>query len=248
MATEWWNDLKSITLLADTDAPPMVPAGASDEYRAARESLVEAEVALRDQIEAVAAMRRALPPGVEVANYRLTEGSPNLDDDGPARTVDLIDLFGDHDELVVYHLMFHPDDDAACAMCSLWVDGLHGVSHHLARRTAFSVVGKAPIEKLRAWGRRRGWHGLRVVSAFDSTFNVDLGIEGSQGGQFPAVSVLRRDGDNIRHAYTQSADLPGGGERGIDVISPVWHVFDLLPSGRGNWLPDNEYPGATRGG
>jgi hypothetical protein len=33
----------------------------------------------------------------------------------------------------------------------------------------------------------------------------------------------------------------------MDLISPVWNVFDLLPSGRGEWLPDNSYPGRARG-
>lgn len=35
----------------------------SAEYRAARNALLDAEIALRAQIEAVAAQRRALPPG-----------------------------------------------------------------------------------------------------------------------------------------------------------------------------------------
>ena len=39
--------------------------GESAEYRTARNALLDAEVALRRQIEAVAAQRRALPPGGE---------------------------------------------------------------------------------------------------------------------------------------------------------------------------------------
>jgi predicted dithiol-disulfide oxidoreductase (DUF899 family) len=70
---------------------------------------------------------------------------------------------------------------------------------------------------------------------------------GSRGGLFPAVSVFTRAGDEMRHAYTQSADFPDGRERGIDALSPVWNILDLLPSGRGEWLPDNTYPGAARG-
>ena len=38
----------------------------SAEYRAARNALLNDEIALRAQIEAVAAKRRALPPGGEV--------------------------------------------------------------------------------------------------------------------------------------------------------------------------------------
>ena len=59
--------------------------------------------------------------------------------------------------------------------------------------------------------------------------------------------MFTRDGDTVRHAYTQSADRPDRPQRGIDLLSPVWNVWDLLPSGRGDWYPDNVYPGARRG-
>jgi predicted dithiol-disulfide oxidoreductase (DUF899 family) len=242
--TEWWTELKSITLHVEGDTPPMWPAEASEEYRAARLALVEAELALRDQVEAVAAQRRALPAGPVLPTYRLIEGPSDLSVDGPMSEVTLTELFGGHDELVVYHLMFHPEDDAACAMCSMWVDGLRGVARHIGRRAGLAVIAKAPIDKLRGWGRARGWQGLRLVSGFDSPLNTDLGIEGSRGGQFPAVSVFTRSGGRVRHAYTQSADYPDRTGRGIDLINPVWQTLDLLPSGRGEWLPDNTYPSA----
>jgi predicted dithiol-disulfide oxidoreductase (DUF899 family) len=245
--TEWWTQLKSVTLHVPGERPPLYAAGASDDYRAARAALVEAEQALSDQIEAVAVQRRALPAGPVMPTYTLTEGPADLDADGPTRTVGLGDLFGDHSELVVYHLMFHPDDEAACAMCSMWVDGLHGVSHHITRRAGLAVIGKAPVAKLRAWGRRRGWHGLRLVSAYGTDFATDVGTEGSQGGQVPAMSVFVRDGDVVRHAYTQSAEFPDDHGRGIDAMCAVWSVLDLLPSGRSDWLPHNTYPGASRG-
>lgn len=233
-----WTALKSIALHRD-DAPERLwPEGASAEYVAARDGLREAERALRDQVEAVAARRRALPPGPVLPDYRL-EG-----DEGP---VSLRDLFGEHDTLVVYHLMFHPDDDEACPMCSLWIDGLHGVSHHLTRHTAFAVIGKAPIAKLRAWADRRGWDGLRIVSSHDSPFNADLGVEEPGGGQWPAVSAFVREGGEARHFLTVAAPFPDGSNRGMDLLSPVWNVFDLLPQGRGEWLPDNRYPGRGRG-
>ncbi|SRR6266516_1445257 len=48
--------------------------GESPEYRAARDRLLEAEVELRRQTEAVAAMRRTLPPGGAVAqDYAFVE-------------------------------------------------------------------------------------------------------------------------------------------------------------------------------
>jgi predicted dithiol-disulfide oxidoreductase (DUF899 family) len=247
-----WMQLKSIALHVEgEEVPAPWPDGASAEYGEARRALERAQAELLEKVRTVAALRRDLPPGAVVEPVTLTEGPADLAEDGPDRPVTLLDLFGDHESLVVYHLMFHPDDDQACPMCSMWVDGLHGVSHHLSRRTAFAVVAKAPVGKLRRWGRHRGWQGLRLVSSHGTSFNTDLHVEGAAGGQWPAVSVFarERDGsdedDRVRHVLTQSADGPAGG---IDLLNPVWHVWDLLPAGRGDWFPDNDYPGAERGG
>ncbi|MFI5268676.1 MAG: hypothetical protein ACHQ7M_14980 [Chloroflexota bacterium] len=32
-----------------------------------------------------------------------------------------------------------------------------------------------------------------------------------------------------------------GHHRGIDPFTPVWYLFDLLPQGRGEWLPGYAY-------
>jgi predicted dithiol-disulfide oxidoreductase (DUF899 family) len=242
-----WMQLKSIALHDGTDTPQLWPNGASPEYVDARMSLRAAERALRDQVEEVARLRRALPEGSALSEYKLTEGSLDLEADGPTQQVRLVDLFGNHDVLVVYHLMFHPDDDQACPMCSLWVDGLHGVSHHIAQWSGCAVIGKAPLDKLRAWARHRGWQGLRLVSSHGTSFNADMHVETAKGGQWPAVSVFARDRDEVRHVVTESADFPDRTGRGIDLLSPVWNVLDLLPQGRGEWNPDNTYPGDTRG-
>ena len=72
--------------------------GETAEYRAARDQLLEAEIALRRQTEAVAAMRRTLPPGGAVADdYRFAQES------GEVR---LSELFATHDTLVLYSFMF----------------------------------------------------------------------------------------------------------------------------------------------
>jgi len=223
------------------------PPGASADYASARRTLLDAERALRDRIEEVAALRRALPPGPLVPDYPFAEGPADLGLDEPVGTPRLTDLFGSHHTLVIYHLMFAPGAAQACPMCSMWVDGLHGVAHHLAQRTAFAVVAKAPLADLRSWARRRGWDGLRLLSSNDNTFNADLNAEDEQG-QRPGLSVFVRDGDGVRHSYTMhagySAEEP---ERGIDLYSPVWQILDLLPQGRGDWYADNRYPGRLRG-
>jgi predicted dithiol-disulfide oxidoreductase (DUF899 family) len=228
--------------VAVDDVAPMWPVGSSREYVEARLRIARAERDLRDRIEAVAAARRQLPAGALLADYTF--------DDGQAG-VRLIDLFGAHDTLLIYHLMFDPDDDAACPMCSMWVDGLHGVAHHLARHTSFVVVGKAPIDRLQGWVHRRGWDGLRILSSHGTTFNVDMHAERATGAQRPMMSVLTResteDGERARHFYSLPADFLDGTPRGFDTLNPVWQVLDMLPAGRGEWYPDNDYPGRGRG-
>lgn len=227
----------------EPEIPPMWPVGASREYIEARIELAKAERLLRDRIEEVAAARRRMPQGVVLGEYALTEGPPDLEKDEPTGAVSIRDLFGDHENLVVYHLMYHPDDDAACPMCSMWVDGFNGVAAHLAQHTAFAVVGKAPLAKLRAWARLRGWDGVRILSSHGTTFNADMHAERPDGAQRPMISVLVRADDRVRHSYTLPADFLDGAQRGIDLLSPVWNVLDLLPSGRGDWYAGNSYVG-----
>lgn len=230
---------------ADREIAPMWPVGSSPEYIAARVELARSERVLHDQIEAVAAARRKMPAGPVLADYVLAEGPAALSADEPVRGTSLRELFGDHDTLFVYHLMFHPDDDAACPMCSMWVDGFQGVSRHLAQHTAVAVIGKAGLPKLRGWARRRGWTDLRILSSHGTTFNADLHAETADGAQRPMASVLVRDGERVRHFYTLPADFLDDAEGGMDQLSPVWNILDLLPGGRGDWYAGNDYAGGA---
>ncbi|HCP74384.1 MAG TPA: hypothetical protein DIU08_07050, partial [Ktedonobacter sp.] len=58
--------------------------GESDEYRRARKELLAAEIALKDQVEHVAAMRRQLPRGMRVPDYVFREGPADLSRNDPA--------------------------------------------------------------------------------------------------------------------------------------------------------------------
>ncbi|MGW3960863.1 DUF899 family protein [Amycolatopsis sp. NPDC005003] len=226
---------------------PMWPVGADAEYVAARIELAKAERLLHDRIEEVAAARRRLPPGLLLPDYRLAEGPLDLGLKGPLRETRLRDLFGERQTLIVYHLMFEPEAEEACPMCSMWVDGFHGVAHHIARHAAFAVVAKAPLPKVRGWALSRGWDGLRVLSSYGTTFTEDMNGEHRGGGQRPMVSVFTAEDDRVRHFYSLPANFLDDTEGGIDPLSPVWNLLDLLPAGRGDWYAGNDYAGRTRG-
>ncbi len=132
-------------------------SGESEAYRQARDALLEAEIALRDQRERVAEQRRKLPLDTKIEDYVFHEGPADLDLDGPVSEIRLSDLIGDSDRpLVVYQYMYGGAQDAPCFMCTMWVDGLNGVAQHIDQNTNFAIVAQAEIGPLRSLGRRRG--------------------------------------------------------------------------------------------
>jgi predicted dithiol-disulfide oxidoreductase (DUF899 family) len=46
----------------------------------------------------------------------------------------------------------------------------------------------------------------------------------------------------VYHLYSQGAQVADDRrERGIDLLSPVWHLLDLTPHGRDDWYPSLKY-------
>jgi predicted dithiol-disulfide oxidoreductase (DUF899 family) len=223
---------------------PMIRERQSSEYRRRREALLAAEAALTAERERVAALRRELGAGTPVGtDYVFREGPADLARNAESDFFDtrLSDLFGGRRELVVQHMMFGATWEKGCPMCSMWADGLDGVAHHLADRMAFVVVARAPLAVLRAWGRARGWRRLRLLSSHDNDFNRDFGTELGPDRQLPALSVFTRDADGVRHFYTTEGSLAERHHRAMDLFTPVWNVLDLLPGGRGDWMPRHSY-------
>jgi predicted dithiol-disulfide oxidoreductase (DUF899 family) len=213
-----------------TDSSLLVP-GADEAYRRARDRLRAAEIDLRDRIEAVAAMRRNLPPGPVVPDYTFVESG---------RQVRLSELFTEGKPyLILYHLMYWAKDDDFCPMCSMWIDGFNAIAPHVAQRANFVVASRAPFDRLRSWGATREWNRLRLLSDDGSSFARDIDAEDAEGNPDSTVTVFAKDGDRVRHVYTAHPMLEDR-ERGIDLLSPVWHLYDLMPSGRGDWYPSND--------
>jgi predicted dithiol-disulfide oxidoreductase (DUF899 family) len=217
----------------------------SSEYLAKREELRLAEIELMRQRERVATLRRNLPEGAAIQDYQFEEGPRDLNaDDASVRTVRLSELFTKPNRsLVIYHFMFGKGQTKACPMCTAWLDGANGIAHHLAQNLDFAVVAAADLRTLRAHARERGWDKLRLLSAGNSTFKYDLGSEDREGGQDSTVSVFTRDAKGIlRHFYTAHPRMaPDIQERGIDLLTPIWHFMDLTPQGRGDWYASLNY-------
>ena len=218
----------------------------SPEYRERREELRLAEIDLMQRRERVAEMRRRLPPGATVQDYAFHEGPPDLDaGDSPARSVRLSELFtGPDRSVVVYHLMYGKKQTNPCPMCTMWIDGVNGVGHHLAQNVDFAIAAAADLPALRQHARNRGWRNLRLLRCGTSTFKYDLRSEDAEGHQDSTISVFTRDRDGaLRHVYSthpwMAEDIK---ERGIDLLSPVYNLLDLTPEGRDNWYAQLTYP------
>jgi predicted dithiol-disulfide oxidoreductase (DUF899 family) len=216
----------------------------SSEYLAKREELRLAEIELMRQRQRVAEVRRDLPEGAPVQDYRFEECPRDLDDGDAQRAIRLSELFTRPDRaLVIYHFMFGKKQTKACPMCTAWLDGANGVAHRLAQNLDFAAVAAADVPTLRAFARERGWDKLRLLSAGNSTFKYDLGSENREGAQDSAISVFTRDDScTVRHFYTAHPWMsPDIRERGIDLLTPIWHFLDLTPQGRGNWYTSLSY-------
>jgi len=219
-------------------------ANENPEYRKASEELLEAEIALKDQLERVATLRRRLPRNTSVTDYLLQEGPAALSDgDAPIREVRLSNLFSAPGRtLVLVHFMFGGRQVEPCPMCTLWADGYDGVVPHLRQRIDFGVAVAGDVAELRRYARSRGWRNVRLLSSAGSTLKRDLGFESEDGSQLPGVSVFTRDGDGrVCHFYSSGAFMAPGHFRGMDLLSPVWNFHDLTPEGRGDWLPKRTY-------
>jgi predicted dithiol-disulfide oxidoreductase (DUF899 family) len=129
----------------------------SAQYLAKREELRLAEIELMRQRERVAELRRHLPAGPALEDYRFIEGPVDLDSGvKPTRTVRLSELFSATGRpLVIYHLMYGKRQTKPCPMCTAWIDGINGVAHHIAQNVDFAIVAAADPAALRAHRRKR---------------------------------------------------------------------------------------------
>ncbi len=178
--------------------------------------------------------------------------------EGPKGRRTLAELFDGRRQLVIYHAMFDPanatertswTEDAACPLCSWWLDNLNGTSVHLEHGEVTPIaVSRAPYPKIEAYRRRMGWT-FDWYSSGETEFNRDFGVSFTRqeieskkpaynygsapsfATESPGVSVLiKDDSGKVFHTYSTYG-------RGLDMLNLTYHYLDLVPLGR------NEEPG-----
>ncbi|HTU75628.1 MAG TPA: DUF899 domain-containing protein [Trebonia sp.] len=208
-----------------------------EEWLEARKRLLALEKQATRDRDALTMKRRRLPMVRIEKEYLL---------DGPAGQVTLEGLFTGSRQLIVQHVMFGPDWDAACPGCTAGVDEVSdGLLAHLkSRDTAFVLVSRAPLEKLEKYRAARGWtvpwyssQGSDFNYDFQATLDRDKGLlvynyrhepdmlSDGDSTEVPGVSCFLRDQGQVFHTYSTWA-------RGTDYLGGTYSLLDLTALGR----------------
>jgi predicted dithiol-disulfide oxidoreductase (DUF899 family) len=208
-----------------------------EQWLEARKQLLVLEKQATRERDALNAERRRLPMVAVEKGYLF---------EGPDGKVTLAGLFGDGRQLIVQHVMFGPDWDAACPGCSAGIDEISdGMLAHLrSRDTAFALVSRAPLDKLEKYRAVRGWT-VPWYSSYGSDFNYDFQatvdqdrqqlsynyrdepnlLENTDSTEVPGVSCFLRDGGRVFHTYSTYA-------RGTETLGSAYSLLDLTALGR----------------
>ena len=200
-------------------AAPAVGAEASANRSEIDRRIDALETRLGETRRELAALRRMRKQEI-VKDYEFRDWS--------GRVVHLSALAEGRRDLIVVHNM-----GVSCAYCTLWADGFVGLLPHLESRASFVVASPDATEVQRRFARERGWN-FRMVSAGDNLFFADMGFTDGNGDPMPGVSTFRFEDGLVTRA--QRAEFGPG-----DEFCPVWHFFDLLSDGAGNWEPRYRY-------
>ena len=239
--------------MKSTDLQHLQMPGESAEYRAARNTLLEAEMELRRQVERVAAQRRALPAGGALPEDYVFAGV-----DGPAK---LSQLFAPgKDTLAVYSFMFGPERARPCPGCTHFLDGFDGAVEHVTQRINLAIVAKSPLPRILAFARERGWRRLPLYSTDGNTYDRDYfgdsislspamrvqqDFKPGEEWDMPMLNVFRREDGEIRHFWGSellyTPPEPGQEYRHNDMLDPLWNILDDTPEGRGDFHPKLSY-------
>jgi predicted dithiol-disulfide oxidoreductase (DUF899 family) len=233
------------------------------QYRAARNKLLQRELELRREMEAIAAEIRALPPGGAVPeDYEFD----HIDAKGAAAKVRLSELFrpGAND-LILYHYMFPrhrgdkrrgpssgpmtelPLEEGPCPSCTALLDAWDGAAPHVEGLGAnIAAVAKAPIEQVAAFAADRGWRNLKLLSAANNSFKRDYHGEDEKGQQMPILTVFHKGADGVIRLSWASELLfsptePGQDSRHVGTVEPFWTLLDLTRGGRPDTDEQFEY-------
>jgi len=203
-------------------------------WLAASMELLEQEKKFSKERARLAEQRRQLPAYAISKEYIFEAAESNAQ-------VPFRKLFGDNNQLIVYHFMFDESWEKACQSCSFFVDGFDAVLPHLKPRASMVAVAHATAGKLKSLAEWKKWSNMPLYSSHNSSFNFDFQVSFAAeqpdktynfnrtwpyGKHAPGISVfqLREDG-KIYHTYSTFA-------AGLAEFQTVFSLLDITPEGR----------------
>lgn len=200
--------------MAEHEPVPSPKVVAEGDWLTQRKALLEQEKELTRQLDRVNAARRRLPMVKLDKTYTL---------EGPNGKATLLDLFEGRRQLIVYHFMFDPAWEKGCPGCTGYVDALGDLSMLGKRETSFAVISRAPLAKLEAYKKAKGWD-RPWYSSFGSDFNQDFRVTDEKGEKH-GLSVFFRIDRNVFHTYSTY-------QRGTESLTDSYALLDRTPYGR----------------
>jgi len=197
----------------------------SKEYREARDALLRDEQELVDKVKSVAERRRTLPLGGLLKEDYVFRWANDEKVDKPVK---FSELFGDKHTLLFYSWMYGPNWDHPCPSCTSLMDGFDRAWYSVSQDSAFVAIAKAPVDKINAWAKRRGWSQIPLVSGYDSSFQADYKCQGeSDDMQWPVMHVFKKQYGKIFHFWATERLV-----NHVDTVWPYWNLMDFTPGGR----------------
>lgn len=218
---------------------PKPPVASREEWLAKRKELLQKEKDYTHEGDRIHAELRRLPMVKIDKEYTF---------EGPEGKRSLKDLFEGQTQLIVYHFMFDPAWDKGCPGCTSFVSALGDLSMLNERNTNFVLISRAPLPKLLAYKKEKGWT-CPWYSSFGSDFNYDYHttldeskapieynymskeeLEARRGagnleGEDHGLSVFFNDGEDLFHTYSCYA-------RGTENLTNTYELLDVTPYGR----------------
>ena len=145
-------------------------------------------------------------------------------------------------------------EEGPCPSCTALIDMWDGTMPHFEGLGGnLVVVARAPIERVMAFARDKGWKNTRLVSAAGNTFRRDYGGDGPDGQSVPMMTVFKRASEGTIRLHWASEMVeaptdPGQDPRHLGTVEPLWTLFDLTPGGRPRADEQLEYGCCARAG
>lgn len=204
------------------------------EWLRAREELLVKEKELTRLHDQVRALRRELPWEPVQHDYKF---------EGPEGPVSLAQLFGENDQLFVYHFMLAPESEHICNGCAFVCDHVDAARQHFEQAgLAFAAVSRVKLARIEEVRKRLGWS-FKWVSSHNNSFNYDFGVSftAAQRAQGQAIynyhttikdaddlhgcSVFAKQDGQVYHTYSTYA-------RGAELLMGAFNFLDMVPKGR----------------